>query len=203
MTGTAAAATSPVSRLSLVLPPGFVRIAPSDSPLTSIEPIVKQAAANAPQERRTEVARFVRRQLRDAVAAARTQKVTDLVIPTALIAGAALPASLTLARMAMNGEVRTPSQLLISWLARGGTPIELDGLAGVRRVRELPAKDESPAQRQVAYLTHLPWEGQWLLATVTILTSSDPAARETLEAIETLFDAILQTLRVERPEVSA
>jgi hypothetical protein len=192
------------SPIGIVVPPGFVRISLAHEPGRVLEALVRQAAERAPEDRRSMVATFVRKQLRDAVTSARAQKASDLILSTELVEGLPVPGSLVISRVQMPAsEPRGARELLISWIAKGGRPIDLDGVAGVRRVRDVAATEERPGYRQVAYLAHLDWEEQWLLISCSILRIDDAEYAQTLAALETLFDAIVQTVSIERTEASA
>ncbi|MBM6700607.1 hypothetical protein H7U32_10030, partial [Bifidobacterium pullorum subsp. saeculare] len=115
---------------------------------------------------------MLEKSIREMLASARSQNAVDLIMSLGAIQGLPVPASIMVSLLDLPSDVTgTPQEQLLKFANRSATAIELDGLVGVRRVKDNPGGPESAPHRTVSYIVHLPWSSEWLLFSASILTT--------------------------------
>lgn len=190
-------------RFSILLPPGWVRAPVDDATDLKFGQLLEHVLAEAPVERRVALRTMLEKSIREMLASARSQNAVDLIMSLGAIQGLPVPASIMVSLLDLPSDVTgTPQEQLLKFANRSATAIELDGLVGVRRVKDNPGGPESAPHRTVSYIVHLPWSSEWLLFSASILTTDEPGYSEILVALESLVDAMMSTVRFTRSEVS-
>ncbi len=180
-----------ISRFAIVLPDGFVRI-----------PVDDRIDERMAPELRAEVGHILRTTVRQTVESAQRSGASDFILAVDTIAGAPFPGTVVVARMPQpaNDTRSVPTMIASMSAAPGVTTIDVDGLPGIRRTRQIAGTESLPAHRSINYHVWVPWEEQWIMFTATIAWTDDPAVQESLEAVEILLDTMVSTVRIERPE---
>lgn len=178
----------------LVLPSGWERVPVDDGIEHRLQTIADGIIEQASPGRRPAVRGFIRGLTGEALAGVRSHHATDLILPLGGFHGEPAPMSMMAsAPEDVPGSNQAETLVLFAGRGRGAKAIEVDGRMGVRRVQETAATERSPARRTVAYLV-AESPSAWLLITVAILRNDD-RDRELADALESLADAMVSTLR--------
>ena len=190
---------------TIVLPPGWVRIAVNDQTERNIRLLIADAVASAPPDQAAELRSFLRRTIANAVARAREQRATDVILSRQQAGSIAVPASIIVARQPNKtaGDQGARQQLIALAMRKDSDVVELDGYVAVRRQKYGAATDDSPAHRSVSYAAYLPPDDEWIVFTASVVWSDDPAIEPALETVQLLIDTMMSTVRFQSPEVTA
>jgi len=193
--------TTRPSPYSILLPPGWVRLAVDGTTSHTFQTLINSVVERAPVERHASLRAMLERTVRGALDAATSRDALDLILSFASVEGLPIPVSIaTFPVPPPAQDARTPLETLIGLAQSGSRAIEIDGLAAIRRSIDVPAADDSPAHRSVNFVCHVPWLDQWLLFSASILTSDEPGYEVVLTALEGLVDAMISTVRFRREE---
>ena len=181
---------------TMVLPPGWVRI-PVDADTDAVfSAMIDGVVERAPVERRAALGAMLRTASRQSLASAREHDALDLILSFATVDGLPIPASIATFRIVPPAAAgSTTEEILVSFATRGASAVEIDGTPAIRRVSEAAAGDDSPPHRGIHHIVHHRHRDEWLLITASIIASDDPEYLEVMDAIETLVDAMVSTIR--------
>jgi hypothetical protein len=200
-----AAAPSPVTGYSVVLPPGWRRIPIRHGTAAAIGEIADEVLAVASVNLAPAQAALLRaqigRRLDEAAGQARAYGGVDLYLPISPVHGTAVPASFIVSEGTPRGGGIVDSGQVARYLAGalpGAAPVLVDGTAGARLEGTGPAElilGIAAASRRVDYLLPVPGQpGQWLIVTFATPGDGDPHGAFATLLVE-LFDSIMQTFR--------
>lgn len=192
------------SLFTLLLPPGWVRI-PVDSETEGwFDDVIGGIVSAAPAARRSDLRVMLEASVRDSLASAKSQGALDLVLSFAEVEGLPLPVSIVVSILDVPTEYGgSVQEQLLTMANPSARAIEIDGLIGLRRFKDRPQDAGAPARRTVSYIVHLPWRGDWLVFTASILTTDEPGYADVQVALEALIDAMISTVRFPRRVGSA
>jgi len=199
-------ATAPERRLrySIVLPPGWAKVALDESADMRAHELAVLAARTAQPNVREQVRGYFERQMREAFREARDAGTQDLYLPTEAIDGIPLGMSIAITAAPLpEGAGGSVSEALLSF-AEGdasAAAATVGPVLAIRRVDDVPPQLDAtgelvmPATRRISYMTPPPNDDRLMLVTASIL-KLDIADGETLsESLEFLFDAMVRTIR--------
>lgn len=199
-----------VDGYSVLMPPGWDRIPLTSKPETqdAIKTIVDKAIAGnvdpaAPKDRVTDARLELHKRLNRTATEARRKNGIDIYIPVEPIRGFLAPASFLVSKITPGVAAQVSPAETMRHLTKDFGPSEdvtLDGVAGVRCERLVPAKpgdEDSAPSRQVTYVVPVPDPeevSEWLVISFTLLTP-EGLPREFAELLSELFDASMTTFR--------
>ncbi|RZS59474.1 hypothetical protein EV141_0700 [Microcella putealis] len=189
---------------TILLPPGWVRMRVDESIQERFDALIDDVARRAPKDRQTPLRSLLGRTAQHAIDTARDRGALDVIVSLASVDDLPIPVSIaTFSVPPPASDGRSPLEMLVGLANAGSRAIEIDGLAAIRRSVDVPATDDAPAYRTVSYVCHVPWLEEWLLFGASILTSDEPGFDEVLNALESLIDAMMSTVRFRREEGDA
>ncbi|MEU1016837.1 hypothetical protein [Streptomyces sp. NPDC005898] len=192
---------------TLVIPPGWTRVPLREGTQEAVKRIVDDAAERVapelPKDKVAEARMELYRRLNSSVKEARHRDGVDLYLPTEPMHGYLVAASIVVAKVdtALGGGIGRQDvlrQLLTG--SEDSEPAELDGSAGMRKERTMPADPEKGAEtpsRHVDYVVQVPSSGEdagWLVVNFSTVGDGDPDSDFTAILVE-LFDAVMTTFR--------
>ena len=195
----------------LVLPPGWSSVPLDDNTEAPLRELARRVASASQPANRARVEHFVREQLQSLSQQASRVGGQDLLLPTELFQGLRLPMSIVIAASPAQPSGRAQSDALLAFAGQhdDSQATEVGGVLAVRGVVDVAAKpDDSDlsrifASRRISYVFAAPLPThQLLMATCSIERFDYDSSGEVLESMELLFDAIIGTLRFERPKAS-
>lgn len=191
----------------LLLPPGWARFPVAAGQERELDAAIERVVAgsvppDAPRDSAEPFRRMLRDELRNTLGAARDAGAGAVYLPTALVGGIAIPASIT--EMEASAVVGDDPSAVVAGILEGGyeesTVVEVDGRPAARVVqtlRDVRADDDAPplSSRQVLYvISRDESAGDWLV--LSFSTSWAASAGEDLpDALVLFFDALVSTLR--------
>ncbi|WP_055565402.1 hypothetical protein [Streptomyces atriruber] len=192
---------------TLIIPPGWSRIPLREGSQDAVKEIVDEAAERAsrelPKDKVAEARMELYRRLNASVKEAQRRDGVDLYLPVEPMHGYLVAASIVVAKLDTGlREGVSPQDMLTQLLAdsKDSEPAELDGAAGLRKERTMPAdprKGAETASKHVDYVVRVPSSGGdagWVVVSFTTLGDGNPEGDFT-EILVELFDAVMTTFR--------
>ncbi len=181
---------------TIVLPPGWIRLAVDDTTDESFTKLIAQLASAAPPERRIRLRRLMQSTADAALASARERGATDLIVSFATVDGLPIPVSIVVLPLPEPPTGRSPDEHLVALARPGSRVIEVDSVAAIRRTQDAPGESEALPHRSVNYILRHPHTRRWMLFSASILMTDDEDYAEVLDALEILVDAIMSTVQL-------
>ena len=186
----------------LVLPAGWVQLdVRQDLDKTIADVLTEMPFDGIPRDERPRRRATVEGRLRRAIAAARTVDAYAMYVPLKGMQGSAVPASFVVAD-ATDFSGGPPHEVLRQLLSSpDAQPVDVDGVEATRTETTTTGVDEPTETevhvRQVVYTVPVPDSLQWLIVVYEIVIDErlDVEARNVVDALVTLFDAVMTTFR--------
>ncbi|MGV9880525.1 hypothetical protein [Streptomyces sp. NPDC003006] len=192
---------------TLVIPPGWTRIPLRVGTQDVVKEIVDEAAQRVarelPKDKVAEARMELYRRLNSSVREAQQRDGVDLYLPTEPMHGYLVAASVIVARIDTALRDGVDRQDVLMQLLTGSDdsePVEVDGSAGMRKERTMPADPEKGAEapsRHVDYVVQVPSSGGdagWVVVSFSTVGDGNLDSDFT-EILVELFDAVMTTFR--------
>lgn len=190
---------------SIVLPPGWVRLAVTEPGDPKVMALATKLVAPMPPEQRPRMARILRDHLEASIAQARENNALDVYFPTEPVEGSPLPMSIVVAEAQLPAKAQGASHtdaLLHFGSKPGAEAKSIDGRLAVRSIGRTDAiLDDNgnvvtPATKRISYLVSTGGDAPALLLVVgSVVRLEADETGEFAEALEFLFDSMVTTIR--------
>lgn len=204
---------------TLIIPPGWARIPLREGTQDAVKRIVDEAAervsADVPKDKVAEARMELYRRLNSSVKEAQRRDGVDLYLPVEPMHGYLVAASIVVAKLDTGLREEVGRQDVLRQLltdSDDSEPAEVDGAAGLRKERTMPADPEKGVDapsKHVEYVVPVPSSGAtaspasstslggdagWVVVSFTTLGDGNPEGDFT-EILVELFDAVMTTFR--------